>query len=195
MLCHSWPSCDPHFLYLHTSSKQHSILRLPSYFNYAKDSMQKYERKFKGKRFSVWSKESFLKLGVWLRTECVCLCIWNINLLLLTCFCSWVLQPMREANLWVTYKYFNVLVVSFFKPVVLKLKILDGRKLEYYKSIGGATKKGRRGRGHQILKLQWGVAKDGEHNFWLEFIGGKYWTKICWKNIEKTFFVCKYKYE
>ena len=64
-----------------------------------------------------------------------------------------------------TYKYFNVLVVSFFKPVVLKLKILDGRKLEYYKSIGGATKKGRRGRGHQILKLQWGVAKDGEHDF------------------------------
>ena len=58
-----------------------------------------------------------------------------------------------------------MLVVSFFKPVELKLKILDGRKLEYYKSMGGTTKKGRRERGHQILKLHWGLAKDGEHDF------------------------------
>ena len=56
LLCHGWLSCDPHFLYLLTSSKQHSIFRLPSYF--AIDGMQKCEHT--GKRFSVWSKESFL---------------------------------------------------------------------------------------------------------------------------------------
>ena len=56
LLCHDWLSCDPHFLYLLTSSKQHSIFRLPSYF--AIDGMQKCEHTCK--RFSVWSKDSFL---------------------------------------------------------------------------------------------------------------------------------------
>ena len=44
--------------------------------------------------------------------------------------------------------------------------------------------------GRQILIFQWGEAKEGEHNFWLKFSGGKYWRKV-----EKTFFVCKCKYE
>ena len=34
-----------------------------------------------------------------------------------------------------------MLVVSFCKPVIHKLKILGGGKLEYYKSIGAKTKK------------------------------------------------------
>ena len=34
LLCHDWQSCDPHFLYLLASYKQHSILRFPSYFYY-----------------------------------------------------------------------------------------------------------------------------------------------------------------
>ena len=34
-----------------------------------------------------------------------------------------------------------MLVVSLCKPVIHKLKILGGRKLEYYKSIGGTTKR------------------------------------------------------
>ena len=106
--------------------------------------------RFKGKRFSVWSKESFLKLGIRLWTECVCLCIWNISLLLLLSFCLWVLQLMREGKLWVTYEYFNVLVVSLCKPVVYKLKILDGGKLQYYKWMGGTTKKGRRAPNFEI---------------------------------------------
>ena len=162
MLGHNWPSCDPHFLYLLATSKQQSILRLPSYFYYAKDSMQKYEHKVKGKRFSVWSKESFLKMGICLWTECVCLCVWNISLLLLTCFCWWVLQVMREDNLWITYEYFNVLVVSLSKPVVYKLNILDGRKLECYKSMGETTKKGR---GAKFWNFSGEMQRKGYTNF------------------------------
>ena len=186
MLCHNWPSCDPHFLCLLAFYKQHSILRLPSYFYYAKDSMQKYEHKVKGKRTSVWSKESFLKLGIWFWTKCVCLCIWKISLLLRTCFCSWVLQLMREGNLWVNYEYFNVLVVTLCKPVVYKLKILMEENLNIINQWGKPQKR----EGRQILIFQWGEAKEGEHNFWLKFSGGKYWRKV-----EKTFFVCKCKYE
>ena len=64
----------------------------------------------------------------------------------------------------------NVLVVSFCKPVIHKLKILGGGKLEYYKSIGAKTKKKR---GGQNLKFQWGEAKgEGGHDFWLKFSGG-----------------------
>ena len=36
----------------------------------------------------------------------------------------------------------NVLVVSLCEPVILKLKLLGGEKLEYYKSVGGITKMG-----------------------------------------------------
>ena len=75
----------------------------------------------------------FLNLGIWLWTECVCLCIWNISLLLLTCFCSWVLQLITQV--------LNVWVVSLYKPVIHKLKILGGGKFEYYKSVGGTTKR------------------------------------------------------
>ena len=45
------------------------------------DSVQKCKHKFKQEIFSVWSKEIFLflsyflKLGIWLWTECVCLCV------------------------------------------------------------------------------------------------------------------------
>ena len=42
------------------------------------------------------------------------------------------------------------------------------RELEYYKSMGGTIK-----RGYQILKFQWGEAKEGEHNFLLKFSGVK----------------------
>ena len=62
------------------------------------DGMQKWEHRGKGKSFlfevnraSYYIVSYFLKLGIWLWTECVCLCIPNIGLLLLTCFCSWVL--------------------------------------------------------------------------------------------------------
>ena len=51
----------------------------------------------------------------------------------------------------------NVLVVSLCKPVIIhKLKILGGGKHEYYKSMGGTTK-----RGDQILKFQGGEQKRG----------------------------------
>ena len=53
-----------------------------------------------------------------------------------------------------------MLVVSFCKPVIRKLKMLGGGKLEYYKSMGGTTK-----RGNQILRFQWGEAKGGGHDF------------------------------
>ena len=86
----------------------------------------------------------------------VCLCVWNISLLLLTCFYSWVLQ--------LTTHVFDVLVVSLCKPAIRKLKISGQGKL---KSIGGITK-----RGDQILKFQWGD-KRREHDFWLKFSGGE----------------------
>ena len=38
----------------------------------------------------------FQKLGILLWTEYVCLCMWNISLLLLTWFCSWVLQLITQ---------------------------------------------------------------------------------------------------
>ena len=60
---------------------------------------------------------------------------------------------------------------------------------------GEPQKKGGGGGGTKFWNFSGGVAKDGEHDFWLKFSGGKYWTKLCWKNVEKTFFVCKYKYE
>ena len=52
-----------------------------------------------------------------------------------------------------------MLVVSLCKPVIHKLKILGGRKLEYYKSMGGNHEKV--GGGGQILKFQLGEAKGG----------------------------------
>ena len=45
--------------------------------------------------------------------------------------------------------------------------MLGGGKLEYYKSMGGTTK-----RGSQILRFQWGEAKGGGRDFWLKFNGG-----------------------
>ena len=68
MLCHNWPSCDPHFLYLLASSKQHSIFSFPSNFYYrhyakmwkAKDFL------FEVKRVSYSLVNYFLKLGIWL---------------------------------------------------------------------------------------------------------------------------------
>ena len=57
-----------------------------------------------------------------------------------------------------------MLMVSLCKPVIHKLKILGGRKLEYCKSM---REKGRGGENHekvgggQILKLQLGEAKGG----------------------------------
>ena len=136
--------------------------------------------RFKGKRFSVWTKESFLKLGLRLWTECVCLCIWNISLLLLLCFCLWVLQLMRDGKLWVTYEYFNVLVVSLCKPVVYKLKILDGGKLQYYKWMGGTTKK--REKGTKFWNFSGGKQKRRntifDSNLVEENIGGNYVEKI-----------------
>ena len=51
---------------------------------------------------------------------------------------------------------FNVLVVSLCKPVIQKLKILDGGKLEYYKSMGGTTKKGGKN-----FEISVGISKRG----------------------------------
>ena len=58
---------------------------------------------------------------------------------------------------------FNVLVVSLCKPIIHKLTLLGGRKLEYYKSIG------------EPLKF-WNIGdkkKGGVHDFWLKLYGGK----------------------
>ena len=86
------------------------------------DCTQKCEDKVKAKKFLFEIKRVsyslvsyFLKLGIWLWTECVRLCIWNIILLLLTHFCFWVLQLITQA--------LNVLVVHLHKPVIQKVNI------------------------------------------------------------------------
>ena len=66
-----------------------------------------------------------------------------------------------------------MLVVSLFKPVIHKLKILSGRggRLEYYKPMKGTTKKG-----GPSFKISAEVSKWGEHDFWLKFGGLKEFT-------------------
>ena len=49
MLCQNWSSFDPNFLYFLASSKQYSILRLPSYFYYRQYA--KCEQRSKTKYF------------------------------------------------------------------------------------------------------------------------------------------------
>ena len=119
----------------------------------------------------------FLKLGIWLWTECVCLCIWNISLLLLPCFCSWVLQLITQVLMF---------VVSLRKTVVCKLKILGVGNLNIINQWGEPQKVG-----NQILKFQWGKAKGVEHSFWLKFngvknLGGNYRLWVFFKLIYKT---------
>ena len=63
----------------------------------------------------------------------------------------------------------TVLEVRLCKPSIYKLRILGGGKFEYYKSMGGTTKKG----GNK----QWGEAKgggEGGAQFGLKFseVGG-----------------------
>ena len=61
----------------------------------------------------------------------------------------------------------TVLEVRLCKPSIYKLRILGGGKFEYYKSMGGTTKKG----GNK----QWGEAKGGGgrgvHNLDLNLVG------------------------
>ena len=54
----------------------------------------------------------------------------------------------------------NVLVVSFCKPVIHKLKILGGGGLEYYKLMWGTTR-----REKPNFELSMGKAKRGTHDF------------------------------
>ena len=137
------------------------------------DSMQKMSIGLKAKYFLLEVKRVsyslasyFLKLGIWLWIECVCLCILNISLLLLTCFCSWVLQLIAQV--------LNVLMVSLCKPVMHKLKILVGGKLEYYKSIGGTGKRGR----ESNFEISVGGCKKGWTRFFdSNLVGQKSWRK------------------
>ena len=55
----------------------------------------------------------------------------------------------------------NVLEVCLCKPAIYNLKILGGGKFEYYKSIGGTTKKG----GTKFLKFSGRGAKGGDYDF------------------------------
>ena len=118
----------------------------------------------RGWSISYYLVSYFLKLGIWLWTECVCLCIWNISLLLLICFCSWVLQLITQVLM---------LEVSLCKPVICKLKIL--------------------GVGNLNIINQWGEPQKGGTKFW-HFFGGKQerWNTIFdsnlvgWKILEET---------
>ena len=106
----------------------------------------------------------FLKLGIWLWTECVCLCIWNISLLLLTCFCSWVLQLITQVLM---------LVVSLCKPVICKLKILGVGNLNIINQWGEPQKGGTK-----FWNFRVGEAKGGNTIFDSNLVG--------WKILEET---------
>ena len=77
-----------------------------------------------------------------------------------------------------------MLVVSLCKPVICKLKIFGVGNL-----VGGTIK-----REDQILKIQWGEAKEevgGGHNFWPNFsgvknLGGNYGLWVFYKIVYKT---------
>ena len=88
------------------------------------------------------------------------MCIWNISLLLLTCFCSRVLQLKTQL--------LNVLAVSLSK-VLHKLKILGGGDLNRINQWGGTAKK----RGPDFEISARGSKRRGRHDFWLKFSRGK----------------------
>ena len=118
------------------------------------------------KRVSYSLVSYFLKLGIWLWPECVCLCIWNISLVLLACFCLWVLQ--------LTTQVLHLLVVSLCRPVIHKLKPLGRGNWNILNQWAEATK-----RGEPNFKISVEGSKIGEgHGFWLKFSGGKSWRKL-----------------
>ena len=118
------------------------------------------------KRVSYSLVSYFLKLGIWLWPECVCLCIWNISLVLLACFCLWVLQ--------LTTQVLHMLVVSLCRPVIHKLKPLSRGNWNILNQWAEATK-----RGEPNFKISVEGSKIGEgHGFWLKFSGGKSWRKL-----------------
>ena len=87
------------------------------------DSLQKCGHKVKGKDFLFEEKRVSYSLILYpevgyMNLNWMCLCIWNVSLLLLTFFCSLVLQVITQV--------LNVLVVSLCKPFVHKLKIFKG---------------------------------------------------------------------
>ena len=106
----------------------------------------------------------FLKLVTWLWTECVCLCIWNISLLLLIYFCSWVLQLITQVLM---------LEVSLCKPVICKLKILGVENLNII-SKWGEPQKG----GTKFWNFSEGMQKRGNTIFDSNLVG--------WKILEET---------
>ena len=118
----------------------------------------------RGWSISYSSVSYILKLGISLWIEYVCLYIWNISLLLLTCFCSWVLQLITQVLM---------LVVSLCKPVICKLKIL--------------------GVGNLNIINQWGEPQKGRTKFW-NFSRGKQKegntifdsNLVGWKILEET---------
>ena len=67
-----------------------------------------------------------------------------------------------------------MLVVSLCKPVIHKLKILGGRKLEYYKSMGGNHEKVGGGANFEVSVggSKWGVDKYFDSNLVGSNLGG-----------------------
>ena len=118
----------------------------------------------RGWSISYSSVSYILKLGIRLWIECVCLYIWNISLLLLTCFCSWVLQLITQVLM---------LVVSLCKPVICKSKILGVGNLNY-KSMRGTTK-----RRAPNFEISVGESKRGGNTIF-------YSNLVGWKILEKT---------
>ena len=66
-----------------------------------------------------------------------------------------------------------MLEIRLCKPAIHKLNILGGGgggEFEYYKSMGGTTKRGE----NKFLKVSGGEQKGGGHDFWLKFRAEKF---------------------
>ena len=62
-----------------------------------------------------------------------------------------------------------MLEVCLCKPAIYQLKILGGREFEYYKLMGGTTKRG----GETKVEKQKGGRGWEDYDFWLKFSGEK----------------------
>ena len=94
-----------------------------------------------------------------LQTGRVCLCIWNITLLLLSYFCSWELQLFKCLPCYRSVCA-NELYISW--------KFWLGETLNIINQWEKPQK-----RGNQIFKVEQGVAKEMRYNFWLKLSGRK----------------------
>ena len=107
--------------------------------------------------------------GIWLQTGCVCLCNWNISLLLRSYFCSWELQLFKCLPCYRSVCA-NQLYISRKLWVEGNLSIIN----QWWKPQKG---------GGKFLNFSGGKQKGGDTIFDLNLVGGGgTWRKL-WATI------------